>query len=936
MEEFSIWERISNDNTKQVQMLSWETNGKTNLQQNNISPYLSESNLSTYEAVYHEHFHHQFSYDNLGFIVSHEVIIQDILHLVTGTSSNSFVYDPIHMRFNPKVQNIRIHGCSAKSINIMMGRFLNMGSHIRRLDVVSERCMKAVPVYGLTGAAFGRSLSSFIMYIQKSIVSIAESSGEQENMIHLYHAMDDISLVIERIAAFCYCDVSDSRISELSPNQKEQRDNEGFYLPFGSKILSEIYIAAETIDLTRSPFLRAVFLAFLDQSSRPFFEMLSSWLGTLSSSCSFLSINEHYEYIYPNEFFISNFKVDAISVKDDGDEFWQGGMEVDIECFLPTFISPALARDILEAGKTLRLLRDCRPDHPLCNSGAVLSNMIDRPWNLDMKFLFIQGDIDEMHDQLNDYLRNMTIAIITQDEQRSSEIAYIRDFYQCKMTERKQKNTNLKLVENITQFITLDSSAEDPTIMLIERFLQAQSSTSLYAHKEYILPLGAVIDLVLKHTLICHCRLIDASILSIFFHDLDLRAHLNVLREFMLLSNGTFVSGLTDALFSDNVDYGEDFTANSNYGSKFGMGLRLNSRKTWPPVAAEWVTALKAVIMETILLEKNNTENDGSQAAVGAWSRVNDLDNLLMFGVRIDMDHCNDPNALEALDSFCLNYKPPYPINVIITPSSLDKYNRLFVFLLRVLRMGIVSRHIYRLLHDRYLIDDKDTAEDKNLAQKFRFEAQQFISALHGYAFDVAISSTWTHFMKRLNKIAKEAKFGVSREHSRNASNASSADNQSFSSESIDDFNDNDNYDDEYLSEGVKNLESLRAYHNHILERMLSQCLLIKEQESITRALNRIQAIILEFSKQLLIHRFRTFDTNMRHEFWRNIKYLYDQFRSEIRSLIKTLVVLDEKVGGRMSMGMKQTGNYDKKVDNKFLQELLLRIDFNGHYTKSL
>ncbi|CAG8712634.1 18063_t:CDS:10, partial [Gigaspora rosea] len=857
MEEVSIWERISNDNTKQAQMLSWETIGKTNLQQNNISPYLSESNLSTYEAVYHEHFHHQFSYDNLGFVVSHEAIIQDILHLVIGTSSNSFVYDPLHMRFNPKVQNIRIHGCSAMSINIMMGRFLNMGAHIRRLDVVSERCMKAVHEYGLTGAAFGRSLSSFIMYIQKSIVSIAESSGEQENMIHLYHAMDDISLVIERIAAFCCCDVSDSRISELSPNQKEQRDNEGFYLPFGSKILSEIYIAAETIDLTRSPFLRAVFLAFLDQSSRPFFEMLSSWLGTLSSSCSFLSINEHDEYIYPNEFFISNFKVDAFSVKDDGDEFWQGGMEIDIECFLPTFISSALARDILEAGKTLRLLRDCRPDHPLCNSGAVLSNMTNRPaWNLDMKFLFIQGDIDEMHDQLNDYLRNMTIAIITQDEQRNSEIAHIRDFYQCKMTERKQKNIDLKLAENITQFISLDSSAQDPTIILIERFLQAQSSTSLYAHKEYILPLGAVIDLVLKHTLICHCRLINASILYIFFHDLDLRAHLNVLREFMLLGNGTFVSGLTDALFSDNVDYGEDLTANSNYGSKFGMGLRLNSRKTWPPVAAEWVTALKAVIMESILLEKRNTENDDSKAAVGAWSRVNDLDNLLMFSVRIDMDHCNDPNALEALDSFCLNYKPPYPINVIITPSSLDKYNRLFVFLLRVLRMGIVSRHIYRLLHDRYLIDDKDTAEDKNLAQKFRFEAQQFIAALHGYAFDVAISSTWTHFMKRLNKIAKEAKFGVSREHSRNTSNASSADNQSFSSESIDDFNDNDYYDDEYLSEGVKNLESLRAYHNHVLERMLSQCLLIKEQESITNALNRIQAIILEFSKQLLIHRF--------------------------------------------------------------------------------
>ncbi|CAG8733573.1 11968_t:CDS:2, partial [Dentiscutata heterogama] len=305
----------------------------------------------------------------------------------------------------------------------------------------------------------------------------------------------------------------------------EQRDNEGFYLPFGSKILSEIYITAETIDSASSPFLRAVFLAFLDQSSRPFFEMLNSWLGILSSSCSFLPMD-----LYNDEFIYMEF--DTISVKDNGDEFWRVGIEADDEYFLPTFISSALARGVLEAGKALRLLRDCRPEHPLCNSGAVLSHMTDKPaWDLNLKFLFIQGDIDEMHDQLRDYLHNMTISIVTQDEEQRPEIEHIRD---CKMAESEQ-NADLQLTENISHFMSLDPSTKDPVIILIERFLQIQSSTSPYAHKEYILPLGAVTDLVLRHTLICHCRLIDASVLSIFFHDLDLCAHLNVLREFMLM-----------------------------------------------------------------------------------------------------------------------------------------------------------------------------------------------------------------------------------------------------------------------------------------------------------------------------------------------------------------------------------------------------------------
>src|SRR5437764_5472071 len=110
---------------------------------------------------------------------------------------------------------------------------------------------------------------------------------------------------------------------------------------------------------------------------------------------------------------------------------------------------------------------------------------------------------------------------------------------------------------------------------LIERLLQIQSSNSSYAHKEYILPLKAVTELAVRQTLLCHCRLINASILSIFFNDLDLCAHLNVLRDFMLMGNGTFVSGLVDALFSDNVDLGEDFSsANHNLGLGIGLGIR--------------------------------------------------------------------------------------------------------------------------------------------------------------------------------------------------------------------------------------------------------------------------------------------------------------------------------------------------------------------------
>lgn len=67
---------------------------------------------------------------------------------------------------------------------------------------------------------------------------------------------------------------------------------------------------------------------------------------------------------------------------------------------LPTFIDSDVARDILEAGKSLRLLRDCYPNHPLCHFGMKIldqkSNTTSSTlWNINLKWIFTQGEIDE-------------------------------------------------------------------------------------------------------------------------------------------------------------------------------------------------------------------------------------------------------------------------------------------------------------------------------------------------------------------------------------------------------------------------------------------------------------------------------------------------------------------------------------------------------------
>src|SRR4051812_15828717 len=109
-----------------------------------------------------------------------------------------------------------------------------------------------------------------------------------------------------------------------------------------------------------------------------------------------------------------------------------------------------------------------------------------------------------------------------------------------------------------------------------------------------------------------------------------------------------------------------------------------------------------------------------------------------MFSLRLPLS-----TAIEALDFLYLSYRPPYPINVLIAPSSLTKYNRLFSFLLRMLRLDAVVCRLYRLIHQRSSTTavTQEAHEGDALLRKFRFEAHQFSIALYGYVVDVAIGS---------------------------------------------------------------------------------------------------------------------------------------------------------------------------------------------------
>ncbi|CAG8516179.1 9017_t:CDS:10 [Ambispora leptoticha] len=989
----SIWQdAIQQSKDDKFKILSWDTIGHNSLSPSlQKTPYLTETNTETQEAVFQIYLQNELV--PACPLLSKSDLMRDIYYLVIGFSSKLFSYNP-ELRMFQIITNFRISGCSEKAMNRILIKFLDFGTYIKRLENVAKRCIQDRSAYGLTGIAFGHSLLNVVTFIRLSITSLAEKYEglKKMNLIRFYFTIDESFRLLEYLASFCCCDRSNTSRLNLTSEQKQN----GFYIPFGAAIISKLYVFSQRIDASQSYLLKSVFLALLAESSYTYFQMMNSWIGLnalpsphlsspTSSSSSVLSLFEKSSLFYQTtkgkfsdpyqEFFIQN--------SDDG-YGQQQKIKVSKSNPLPAFISVELARNMLAAGISLRLLRDCRPNHPLCNnndnnSGGQQKGLLFQ-WDKNVKWIFTQGEIYDMHERLQVYMRDMMVAIIAQDNKRKASTARIKANYERVMSKRKEEHNITESLEKSDHF-NFDESPGDPstitsnnqTIELIELLHKAQTSSSVYKEKDYIPPLRAITDLVINYPISSQCRLINASILSIFFHELDLVAHLNVLRNFLLLGNGNFVSGLTDALFSDNVDYGEDFSSNkaTSGSSGNGNGIRLNSRRTWPPDSVEWRMALKSVIVETILLEKENSEVDEDQdgdnstrepSIVDAWSSINNLDDILMFGIQSDEEY-----SLEALDFLYLDYKPPYPINVVITPNSLTKYKNLFTFLLRVLRLDTVVHHIYRLSHSRYsLMDEKndkgDTLAQKKLLHIFRFEAQQFMIALHGYVFDNAIASTWTLFLKRLSKISKNAEFEIPRQqqqqHGNRATTTASSEAQSINEEENNDDEDNHQKD-------VKDLESLRAYHEHVLDRMLYQCMLKKKHAPLMKILNAILSVILSFAQKLQQRRTTVFyDASQRQEHWNTIQTLYDRFRLYTTSLMKLLLAFEEKGGGRMGIGVKRqyyqgggkndaavshTSNdvdlhnagrwYHDKADSQsgvkgFMQELLVRLDSNGHYKK--
>jgi len=329
------------------------------------------------------------------------------------------------------------------------------------------------------------------------------------------------------------------------------------------------------------------------------------------------------------------------------------------------------------------------------------------------------------------------------------------------------------------------------------------------------------------------------------------------------------------------------------------MGLRLGGRESWPPASSELRLALMGVLTDSYMSKE---QLDKSHA--GTYLDKSSLPGDLSFAVRDmsqeEIEKCLDPDSVEALDFLRLSYKPPPPLEAIITPMILFKYDQVFKLLLRVIRMLYVVSALFRAATDRISL----WQDNGSVFYRFRIEAHHFVLSICGYFFDTGIEATWRIFERKLDQIERRIGDGSG----------------------------------EITLGQNEGLDKLRDYHERVLDRIMFALLLRKRQQPVLKLLEEIFGLVLQFSKHT---RQRTLDTERNSEADDELKEIFVKFQKKVRVFVTVCRGLSEKKGygekrvldTRMS-GQGVLFDGDDLVEENTIAHLLVRLEISNYYSR--
>ncbi|KAH0534033.1 hypothetical protein FGG08_007368 [Glutinoglossum americanum] len=862
-----IWQ-LANDfvEPNPIKYVSWDAFLNLHFKEPTTA-YITEAGPGIFDAAIKLHIHASPPADGIDNILHTDVFFSSLHYLGLGRSSVLFDYDYEAKEFRPKIDKFRISGFTANTIQSLTNRFIECGNAMRNLEDFVERTYVSRSMPGLVALADAVSVVISALQARLSI-----SPSPTDSVLQLQSLFNNPSLILA-----CFSEViavaTTARFDEL---------------------LSALYLKIQQLE-HKSGWLRDILLDVLSRVAAPWLEFVSGWIG----------LQREIKLEVDKEGQRNSFV--KVEVKKSVDDQGLEGKEVDYELvqeFIPAFITTEDAQTVFESGKALRFLKNYHPTHPLAMVETAPSSQAP---TLDWKFSW--EDVERIESKSKEYEKNLAAAI---KRYSKHHIAERPPFKRHLPHNDEELRVYGKTEGEIKTYISASAAAIDqpplplddsPSDSLRSRIFEISSSAVASSNRDlstFAPPISLTPLLSFCPLFSAQARLINSSCVRLFFKEHDLRSHLSLQRKFHLFGDGVFISRLSHALFDPELETAERQQGVARSGGV--MGLKLGSRDSWPPASSELRLALMGVLADSY----HATTSDGQEHKGGYLSRDSELPGGLSFAIRElsqeELEKCIDSHSIEALDFLRLQYKPPSPLDAIITPSTLHKYDQLFKLLLRMIRMLYVVNQLFRDITDR--TRPRQSTVDP-VAHKFRIEAHHFVATVSSHFFEVSVDATWAKFEAKLDEIERRI----------------------------------DAYDEDIGQ--TESLDRLGEYHEKVLDRIMFAALLRKRQEPVMKLLEDIFAIILAFaqysrSRALGLHRRPSGDG-------KEMRELYLRFRKRVSVFVSVCRGLSEKrgYGHKTSEDGGATATEElfgsdslKEEGGNTIGQLLLKLEMSGYYSE--
>lgn len=808
------------------------------------SAYISEAGPQAFDATLQLHAQVDGQSNLPGKVLFLDVFLHSLMNLGLGRSSILFNYDDKRKTFVQAIDDGRISGYSLVAIQSLIERFLAGGNAVRQLRSFVERTYSSntsIPARVALANAVSTILSGFESHLGQHFQNVETVLQLQR----LFNKQQEILFFIK----------------DLVDTVKFARTNE--------ELASGFYYKIQTAEQGDDD-LRRMCFTILFKVAKPWLEVVSEWTGILQERGTSFPLD----------------RKSFVEVGETADD--QGTTEyIYNPDMMPAFMSDEDGRMIFETGNSLRFLRSHHPDHPLNLSERF---GVEAP-SLEWKFSW--QDMDAIAEKAKAYQNSLLAAI----QKYGCNATTLKPLTHAHSPEGVVDHQLQDVVpkNNFGNYLQASSQLfdEPPTESLPDELkeivlqtLSSKSTVKLSDSFRFAPPLSITPSLSFMPLLNAQAHLVNATTLRLFLRSHQLRTHLSLQRQYHLLGDGVFVSNLSSALFSPELETAE--RRKGTVRSGVHMGLKLGSRTAWPPASSELRLALMGVLSESYhssrlyfsTVTKHTLSNSGNQR----MREREELPGQLNFAIRTlseaDMAKIMDPYSLHALDFLRLQYVPPSPLNLVITSTALEKYDYIFKFLLRLTRMLFVVSHLPRDLFD-------------SQSRRFRIEAHHFVTAIASYIFQTGIREQWQTFELFMDSVERRL---LEEDESGEIGTL--------------------------VKEG---LESLKIAHEQCLDRILFSLLLRRRQKQVMTLLEEIFDAILEFSKsQTDAQDLKASANDAQTARDRGFKDLYTRFKGKIRVFLSVCRGLTGKRGYGKGRGTSEENTIDR---------LLVSLEMSGYYS---